>query len=386
MKNIKQYLTIILIFIVNINLHGQISTDKVNDTSACYNIPCNPNTFWLLYNPNLLGPQIDSNVIAEYTLINNVITPVTLNKATTRYNPTLIYTNFGCPSATKTFYSIDTNVIRIYNPNLNNWDSIVTNLNVTVLTNGGAGGSNFIVFYKPDINCNGCSEIVRLKSNNLNQIVDTIIYPYIIYSSPVTQLAVDDLNQIWFFEHSGISSGWWVATNLKCLDNMGNVIHDYPLNFYCDLYGNRGMFIMNNKIYVGTDVSNGPSPTDLIPFSIINDTVVREPSINFIAPPIRLCMASCNPGTLVSVNEIPPSLKELSVYPNPATANFTVYLPYKTSAQAQITVSNSQGQLVYSSPAIDYSTINCSTWSRGVYLINLHENGKIITSKKIVLE
>jgi len=89
---------------------------------------------------------------------------------------------------------------------------------------------------------------------------------------------------------------------------------------------------------------------------------------------------------LVSVNEIPPSLKELSVYPNPANSNFTIYLPNKTSAQAQITISNSQGQLVYSSAAIDYSTINCSTWSRGVYLINLQENGKIITSKKIVLE
>jgi hypothetical protein len=391
MKNIKQYLTIILIFIVNINLHGQISIDKVNDTSACYNIPCNPNTFWLLYNifnPNPSGNTSDSNIIAEYTLINNVITPVTLNKAGAPFlDRSLIYTNFGCPNATKTFYHIDTNVIRRFNPNLNNWDSIVTNLGiVTANASGGAGGSNFIVFYKPGINCTGCFDIVRLKFNNLNQITDTIIYPWNINSLSITQLAIDNLNQIWFFEHIGNSSGWWVATNLKCLDNMGNVIHDYPLNFYCDLYGATGTFIMNNKIYVGTNSSNGPSPTDLIPFSIINDTVVREPSINFIAPPVRISMASCNPGTLVSVNEIPTVLKDLSVYPNPATSNFTVYLPYKTSEQAQITVINSQGQLIYSSAAIDYNTINCSTWSRGVYLINLQLNGKIITSKKIVLE
>jgi len=389
MKNIKKYLTIILIFIVNINLHSQTSANKVNDTAACYNIPCNPNTFWLLYNPNLLGPQTDSNVIAEYTLINNVITPVTLNKATsTRYTPNFIYTNFGCPSTSKTFYQIDTNVITRYNPNLNNWDSIITNIsNVRVGTGYSAGGSNFIVTYNCTLGV-GYGNIVRIKFNTLNQITDTIIYPWNINNNALllTQFAIDDLNQIWFFEHIGNSSGWWVATNLKCLDIMGNVIHDYPLNFYCDLWGNRGTFIMNNKIYVGTDASNGPSPTDLIPFSIINDTVVREPSINFIAPSGRLKMASCNPGTLVSVNEIPSSLKELSLYPNPASANFTVYLPYKTSEQAQITVINSQGQLIYSSAAIDYNTINCSTWSRGVYLINLQVNGKIITRKKIVLE
>jgi len=384
MKNIKHYLTIIFVIIVNINIYGQISPNKVNDTAACYNIPCNPNTFWLKY---YLGPPVDSFRIAEYTLVNNTISLVTLNKTgTASYSSSLAFVNLEFPSSCRTFYELDTAYLRRFNTNSNNWEAINVNLNFPCgsLT----GNDNFIVAeaLSPVSGSGWASDFVRLKYNNLNQIADTIIYPWNPNELIIAQLAIDNLNQIWFFDHIGSSSGYWVATNLKCIDEIGNLIHDYPLNFYCDLYGAHGVFIMNNKIYVGTDASNGPSPTDLIPFSIINDTVVREPPINFIAPPNRKNMATCFNGTLVSVNEIPPSLKELSVYPNPANSNFTIYLPYKTSAQAQITVSNSQGQLVYSSPAIDYNNINCSTWSRGVYLINLQENGKIITSKKIVLE
>ena len=384
MKNIKYYLTIILIFIVNINIQGQTSTDKVNDTSACYNIPCNPNTFWLKY---YLGPPVDSFRIAEYSLVNNTISLVTLNKTSIApYSPNLALVNLEYPSACRTFYDLDTSYLRRFNTNLNNWDTINVNLNFPC--GSMTGNDNFIVAAASSPIASGGWEVdlVRLKYNNLNQIADTIIYPWNPNEYIITQLAIDNLNQIWFFDHIGNSSGYWVATNLRCIDEMGNLIHDYPLNFYCDLFGAHGMFIMNNKIYVGTDASNGPSPTDLIPFAIINDTVVREPPINFIAPTNRKTMATCINGTLVSVNEIPSALKDLSVYPNPASSNFTVYLPYKTSAQAQIKVVNSQGQLIYSSAAINYNTINCSTWSRGVYLVNLQENGKIITSKKIVLE
>lgn len=359
-------------------------------------INCNPNTFWL---SRIFGPYNETR-INEYTLINNVVNLTTPNMVVggpKNYTQDLAFaldtnnnSSFFQSALKDTIFFLDTFALVKFNGN--SWDTVLTfDPTMCLRCRTGAGKGHYLVMTDNPSVVHGDPNRISLFNTHSNMMHS--IYTF----SPTVYLlhnpSFDGDYNIWFLESdSAIAVSWGiqpsgsVATSLKAIDTLGNLVYNYPIPFFLDLSDFYGNFILNNKFYVGIGYTNLQYAHSLIPFSIVNGVFTMEPPISFYPPPNIIDLESCNEGTLVSVNEIPSALKDLSVYPNPASSNFTVYLPYKTSAQAQIKVVNSQGQLIYSSAAINYNTINCSTWTRGVYLVNLQENGKIITSKKIVLE
>lgn len=360
-------------------------------------INCNPNTFWI---SRSFGPYFETR-INEYTLINNTVNLTIPNMVVgapeNRFNDLAFAldsnnnSTFFKTALEDTIFFLDTFSLVKFNGN--SWDTIFT-FDATMYGRcrpSGGKGHYLAILDHPTIIYAPPTRISLFNTQN------NMMHP--IYTIPQSSSnlllnpSFDANYNLWFFESDSVAAAAWgiqpsgtIVTNLKAIDTLGNLVYNYPIPFILDVGYTYGFFILNNKIYLVIGYNSLQYSHSLLPISIVNGVVTMEPPISFYPPPNVCGITSCSEGTLVSVNEIPPSLKELSVYPNPANSNFTIYLPYKTSAQAQITVSNSQGQLVYSSPAIDYNTINCSTWSRGVYLINLQENGKIITSKKIVLE
>jgi hypothetical protein len=394
LKTKSTYLLILFIAISNLVFSQTKLQEQLPQSSNIIN--CNPNTFWL---SRRFGPYGETR-INEYTISNNIVNLTNLNMVVggpQNYLQDLAYaldsnnnSTFFQTTIKDSIFLLDTFTLVKFNGN--SWDTIFT-FDATMYgrCRTASGKGHYLAIMDNPIVPHGDPNRISTFNTHSNMMQPIYTIPSTVHF--LHNSCFDTDYNIWFLESdSAVAASWGiipfgdVATSLKAIDTLGNIVYNYPIPFFLDLGDIYGNFIINNKFYVGIGYNSLQYPHSLLPFSIVNGVLTMEPPISFYPPPKIIDLESCNEGTLVSVNEIPPALKELSAYPNPANSNFTIYLPNKTSAQAQITVSNSQGQLVYSSAAIDYSTINCSTWSRGVYLINLQENGKIITSKKIVLE
>lgn len=89
---------------------------------------------------------------------------------------------------------------------------------------------------------------------------------------------------------------------------------------------------------------------------------------------------ACSDCAYVGVEEM--EKENITVYPNPATSNFTVKLNGDENAHIQLF--NLVGQQVYSETAANTTTINVSNLKAGIYMLKVSQNGKIYTSKVIV--
>ena len=376
----NKWFILLLIFVFNSNAVYSQRTEQENDTTlvranALTNVPCNPNTFWLIYNNPINGLNY---IIREYIFNNNIITPSSIITNTNTY-ASLAYCRDFSTSNSSTFYNVDSfsSTSSILKFNGLTWDTILTNLNNINLCNIG-GHNNILAMQARD------SSFYFKKVALFNGVSTSIIYNCDTnYSLTAFDLAIDANDLIWFFEAHDSNND--IPTHLIAIDTLGQLVKKIPLNFNCNFYGSYGMFILNNKIYVGVTYPNPLFSNCLIPFSIINDTVYQETPILLVAPATRLDLESCNQGTLTSVSEVPESLKELSVYPNPAGNQFTVHLPYGSNRNAQLTIYNLQGKLIETKKASDTSPINCSSWPRGIYFVSLEEEGKARVTKKIVV-
>lgn len=89
---------------------------------------------------------------------------------------------------------------------------------------------------------------------------------------------------------------------------------------------------------------------------------------------------SCSNCEMVNVRK--DEKKNITVYPNPATNNFTVETG--SDEKASIQLFNIVGQQVYSETFTDKTTVNVANLHSGVYMLKVNQNGKVYTSKLIV--
>ena len=89
---------------------------------------------------------------------------------------------------------------------------------------------------------------------------------------------------------------------------------------------------------------------------------------------------SCSECEIVNVPEI--EKNNPTVYPNPATNNFTVNLG--NDEKANIQLFNIVGQQVYSETITGTAQVNVANLNSGVYMLKINQNGKVYTTKVIV--
>ena len=89
---------------------------------------------------------------------------------------------------------------------------------------------------------------------------------------------------------------------------------------------------------------------------------------------------SCNDCAIVNVPEI--EKNNITVYPNPATNNFTVNLG--NDEKANIQLFNIVGQQVYSETITGSAQVNVANLHSGVYMLKINQNGKSYTTKVVV--
>lgn len=155
-------------------------------------------------------------------------------------------------------------------------------------------------------------------------------------------------------------------SNYAPYDNDGNIIPAAP-----DAWGNG-----NHGSIIGDDNLNQPNPDAwyceyLYPAQIWNKTTHY---------PWLLAKVSCNSCEIVNV----PELEKINptVYPNPATNNFTVNLG--NDEKANIQLFNIVGQQVYSETITGTAQVNVANLNSGVYMLKINQNGKVYTTKVIV--
>ncbi len=89
---------------------------------------------------------------------------------------------------------------------------------------------------------------------------------------------------------------------------------------------------------------------------------------------------TCNDCGVVNVPEI--EKNNPTVYPNPATNNFTVNLG--NDEKANIQLFNIVGQQVYSETITGSAQVNVANLNSGVYMLKINQNGKVYTTKVVV--
>ena len=89
---------------------------------------------------------------------------------------------------------------------------------------------------------------------------------------------------------------------------------------------------------------------------------------------------SCTECEIVNVPEI--EKNNPTVYPNPATNNFTVNLG--NDEKANIQLFNIVGQQVYSETITGSAQVNVANLHSGVYMLKVNQNGKVYTTKVVV--
>ena len=89
---------------------------------------------------------------------------------------------------------------------------------------------------------------------------------------------------------------------------------------------------------------------------------------------------SCDNCEIVNVPELEKT--NPTVYPNPATNNFTVNLG--NDEKANIQLFNIVGQQVYSETITGSAQVNVANLHSGVYMLKVNQNGKVYTTKVVV--
>jgi hypothetical protein len=341
-------------------------------------VPCNSNTFWGIHT----YPQSSIYTkISEFTLVNSTIT---FNGAILSNNPGMNFafanTNLITGNA-GTFYSVDYftyDTIHMYNGS--NWiqlNPVSSGVHFDI-----AGKGNLLILdgFPSKFYSGGIKYLFKYSGNT----IDSIYFINNNYSLACRSLTIDDDYNIWFF--IGPDPFASPATYLCKIDTSGTIINQYPLsqNSKFNSAQTGGLFILNNTLYAFANFGNPDHPNTLMPFKIIGDSLVMETPIPFNFPE-GADLKSCNQGTLTSISEVPSSLKELSVFPNPAQDQFMLHLPYRTTSNATIQIYNIQGELVKSIKATDTSPINCNSWPRGIYFVSLVDEGKARMTKKVVV-
>lgn len=141
-------------------------------------------------------------------------------------------------------------------------------------------------------------------------------------------------------------------------------------------------------------------PADDILYNQNQGTLVQDDNLNYTDPtawyskylypatiwnentsyPDILFKISCSDCAIVDVPEL--EKNNPTIYPNPATNNFTVDLG--NDEKADIQLFNIVGQMVYSETITGTAQVNVANLHSGVYMLKVNQNGKTFTTKVVV--
>lgn len=166
------------------------------------------------------------------------------------------------------------------------------------------------------------------------------------------------------------------------------------------LYGWIGADPRPNYCPYNSTTQSWFTPSDLIFYNQNQGSIISDDNINQTSPgswytdgfypaplwnsyvqyPYMFIKVSCNDCAIMNVADV--EKNNPTVYPNPATNNFTVNLG--NDEKANIQLFNIVGQQVYSETITGSAQVNVSNLKSGVYMLKINQNGNVTTTKVVV--
>lgn len=164
-------------------------------------------------------------------------------------------------------------------------------------------------------------------------------------------------------------------------DLLGEDISMFRFTFYDDprsAYSTHGSQELLNEKDVSMNIMDLCLQEGWVMSGIFVSNSVWDGSI---MRPLLGIHTTCNDCAFVGVKEM--EKKNVTVYPNPATQQFTVSLD--DAGKARIELYNLMGQLVLNQESQSETvSVNVNHLNNGIYMLKVTQNGKVYTSKVIV--
>lgn len=115
---------------------------------------------------------------------------------------------------------------------------------------------------------------------------------------------------------------------------------------------------------------------------IVNDTTILASNLSLDLE------YYCDPPIISGIKELEVSNFEVNVFPNPTPNWLNIEVIKKNQAPYDLTVVNLQGHTLLKVPELheDNYKINCEAWAQGMYILLCSQNGKIIQTKKFLVQ
>lgn len=108
------------------------------------------------------------------------------------------------------------------------------------------------------------------------------------------------------------------------------------------------------------------------------DTGDGELTVNYIA---RLSMPPLDTSTKDSIE------KKIRIFPNPSEGSFFLEIPGSHLKKTEISICDARGKMVlHKKIRSETSEILTQQWAKGIYLVDIHSEGRIIATEKFVIE
>jgi hypothetical protein len=338
---------------------GPLPETFENTSPASFNIDtatsaCNGgNTFW--------GIENFTNMIKEFDLTNNIIT-YTGNYVPSSGGLSLgISDNLNGGAMSPAFYTSQDSTV-VYWDGGSTWTTAPGTAPVPLYNCSGNG--NNLYYYIPG----ATSEVIKY---------DGSLFTTIFSSTKLmgcADIAVDNNGNFVFV--SGIGA---MSDSIFIISPAGQILNRYP--FTVNVGNAYGCFLLNSVFYLALGSGNSVFPNSLIPVTFTGSNVTVGSPVFLPAGTILWAdLASCNPGTLLGVNQ-PPGTNEIRITPNPAVDNITI--SGIKSKYCKYAVYDAAGRKVIAEEVIvtGSASVNISMLSKGVYFVELKTQEKVIRTR-----
>jgi hypothetical protein len=265
-------------------------------------VPCADSSFW----------AIASTGADLFTLHGNVITKVGTTVITGPFDLNLAYcNNLNGGGFSPTFYSAQ----NYDEPVFFNGTGVTASGNVSpdkLINCGGYGNYLYYISYDASFKAKSIVRYTGSAFSTVYNFSSTI-------STTAADLAVDVYGNVWFF--SGPNNGSFQTDTLHVVSPGGLLLNQYPFAYTTD--NAYGSFLLGGTIYLGLGSLNVAHPNTVLPITIIAGSATAGTPIAMPISTTYSDMASCTPGSPLSVNEHN-TLPGVLVYPVPVSDRLTI--------------------------------------------------------------
>ncbi|MEM7101586.1 MAG: T9SS type A sorting domain-containing protein [Bacteroidota bacterium] len=213
-------------------------------------------------------------------------------------------------------------------------------------------------------------------SNSLSLIRSNINYS-------VADLVVDEKEYAWVITRTT----WPIADTLRIIDSLGTSICDIPFAEPINTLNGYGMVIRNGKVMVGFGPNNPNYPNSIVPLEINSeDNVVSFGDPILMNSEFILDLAGCSKGinqpncTITSLEEFGDK-PEIEIFPNPFQNKLSVKGEKVTSIKVLDILGKVCLHIKNDQPVIEIDT---TSYPKGIYLISIEFDSKIVQNKLII--